>query len=94
MEISYSILTHNETDSLESLLNRLIEYKDPEDEIVIVDDYSDNEKTIELLETYSSIHDFRYEQRHLMKDFAGQKNYLRKMCLFLILMLMSYRLSS
>ena len=55
MEISYSILTHNETDSLESLLNRLIEYKDPEDEIVIVDDYSDNEKTIELLETYSSI---------------------------------------
>ena len=45
-----------------------------------MDDHSDNEKTIELLETYSSIYDLRYEQRRLMKDFAGQKNYLRKMC--------------
>jgi glycosyltransferase involved in cell wall biosynthesis len=80
MKISYSILTHNETDSLDQLLGQLFEYKDPDDEIVIVDDYSDNEKTIELLETYSSIYDLRYEQRHLMKDFAGQKNYLRKMC--------------
>jgi glycosyltransferase involved in cell wall biosynthesis len=80
MKISYSILTHNETDSLDQLLGRLFEYKDPDDEIVIVDDHSDNEKTIELLETYSSIYDLRYEQRHLMKDFAGQKNYLRKMC--------------
>ncbi len=80
MKISYSILTHNETDSLDQLLGRLFEYKDPDDEVIIVDDHSDNEKTIELLETYSSIYDLRYEQRHLMKDFAGQKNYLRKMC--------------
>ena len=80
MKISYSILTHNETDSLEKLFNRLVECKDSEDEIIVVDDYSDNEKTIELLESYSSIYDFRYEQRHLMKDFASQKNHLRKMC--------------
>jgi|TARA_R110000851_G_scaffold8935_2_gene33954 glycosyltransferase involved in cell wall biosynthesis len=80
MKISYSILTHNETDSLDQLLGRLFKYKDPDDEIVVVDDYSDNEQTIELLETYSSIYDLRYEQRHLMSDFAGQKNYLRKMC--------------
>jgi len=80
MKISYSILTHNETDSLDQLLGRLFEYKDPDDEVIIVDDNSDNEKTIELLETYSSIYDLRYEQRHLMKDFAGQKNHLRKMC--------------
>lgn len=80
MKLSYSILTHNETDSLDQLLGRLFEYKDPDDEVIVVDDYSDNEKTTELLETYSSIYDLRYEQRHLMKDFAGQKNYLRKMC--------------
>lgn len=80
MKISYSMLTHNETDSLEDLWNRLIKYKDPEDEIVVLDDYSDNKETLKILETYSSIYDFRYEQRHLMKDFAGQKNYLRKMC--------------
>ncbi len=59
--ISYSILTHNETDTLEALLDTLVKYKDAEDEIVIVDDYS-NEDTIEIIETYSSIHDFRYEQ--------------------------------
>ena len=53
--ISYSILTHNETDTLEALLDTLVKYKDAEDEIVIVDDYS-NEDTIEIIETYSSIH--------------------------------------
>tara|TARA_R110000824_G_scaffold81841_2_gene205520 strand:+ start:1938 stop:2570 length:633 start_codon:yes stop_codon:yes gene_type:complete len=77
--ISYSILTHNETDSLEALLEMIVKCKDVEDEIVIVDDHS-TEDTVEIIETYSSIHDFRYEQRRLAKDFAGQKNHLRKMC--------------
>ena len=45
MKISYSILTHNETTTLEKLLKFLIKYKQPQDEIVILDDYSDNEKT-------------------------------------------------
>ena len=51
MKISYAILTHNETDSLEKLLNFLTEYKDEEDEIVVLDDYSDNKKTKEILDT-------------------------------------------
>ena len=38
MKISYSILTHNETDSLEKLLKFLVKWKQPEDEIVILDD--------------------------------------------------------
>ena len=38
MKISYSILTHNETDSLLELIHFLMEYKDKEDEIVILDD--------------------------------------------------------
>ena len=45
MKISYSILTHNETDSLLELIHFIMEHKDEEDEIVILDDYSDNEKT-------------------------------------------------
>jgi len=80
MKISYSILTHNETDSLMKLIDFLVEHKDEEDEIVILDDYSDNEDTKKILDTMVSIYDIVFEQRHLFKDFAGQKNYLRKMC--------------
>jgi len=80
MKISYSILTHNESDSLLELIEFLVKHKDEEDEIVILDDYSDNEKTKEILDTMCSIHEIKFEQRHLMKDYAGQKNYLKRMC--------------
>ena len=80
MKISYSILTHNETDSLLKLIEFLVKHKDREDEIVILDDYSDNEKTKEILDTMCSIHEIKFEQRHLLNDFAGQKNYLKNMC--------------
>ena len=45
MKISYSMLVHNETNTLEKLLEFLVKYKQTQDEIVILDDYSDNEKT-------------------------------------------------
>ena len=80
MKISYSILTHNETDSLSDLIQFLVEHKDKEDEIVILDGYSDNEKTKEILDTMCSIHEIKFEQRHLLKDYAGQKNHLTRMC--------------
>jgi GT2 family glycosyltransferase len=35
MKISYSILTHNETDSLLKLIEFIVKHKDEEDEIVI-----------------------------------------------------------
>ena len=74
------MLTHNETDSLLKLIEFLVKHKDEEDEIVILDDYSDNEKTKEILETMCSIHEIKFEQRHLLKDFASQKNHLKNMC--------------
>ena len=80
MRISYSILTHNEDKSLSELLSFIVKYKDEEDEIVILDDYSDNEKTKSMLDFYVSANDIVYEQRHLLKDYAGQKNYLKNMC--------------
>ena len=80
MKVSYAILTHNETDSLQNLLDFLIKHKDEEDEIVILDDYSDNERTKELLDFYVSVHEIKFEQRHLLGDFAQQKNYLKNMC--------------
>ena len=80
MKISYSILTHNEDDSLMKLLEFLVKHKDEEDEIVILDDYSDNPKTIEILDVMTSMHEMTFEQRHLLKDYAGQKNHLTRMC--------------
>ena len=80
MKISYNILIHNETDSLLKLIEFIVKHKDEEDEIVILDDYSDNEKTKEILDTMCSIHEIKLEQRHLLKDYAGQKNHLKNMC--------------
>tara|TARA_Y100000310_G_scaffold56441_1_gene51845 strand:- start:141 stop:461 length:321 start_codon:yes stop_codon:yes gene_type:complete len=80
MKISYSILTHNETDSLLKLIEFIVKHKDEEDEIVILDDYSDNEKTKEILDTMCSIHEIKFEQRHLLNDYGEQKNYLKRMC--------------
>ena len=80
MKISYSILTHNEDESLLKLLEFLVNHKDEEDEIVILDDYSDNETTKEILDTMCSIHEIKFEQRHLLKDYSGQKNHLKNMC--------------
>ena len=79
MKISYSMLVHNETDSLEKLLKFLVKWKHEDDEIVILDDYSDNKKTKEILDFYVSTYDIVYEQRNLLGDFASQKNYLKNM---------------
>ena len=66
MKVSYAILTHNEDKELKKLLDFLIKHKDEQDEIVILDDYSDNQKTLEILDFYVSSHDIIYEQRHLL----------------------------
>ena len=79
MKISYSILCHNEDETFERLLHRLIEYKQPQDEIVVLDDYSDNPKTRAVLDYYHSTGHIELDTRHLAKDFASQKNYLKGM---------------
>ena len=80
MKISYSILTHNETDSLSELIQFLVKHKDEEDEIVILDDFSNNETTKEILDSMCSIHEIKFEQRNLNKNYAEQKNHLTHMC--------------
>jgi len=80
MKISYSLLTHNEDDSLMELIEFLVKHKDEEDEIVILDDFSDNPKTKQILDVMVDMHDIKFEQRHLLKDYGGQKNHLKNMC--------------
>jgi len=80
VKISYSILVHNEDKTFEKLLQTLLSYKQPQDEIVVLDDYSDNEKTKAILDYYHSTNDIKLDSRHLAKDFASQKNHLKSMC--------------
>ena len=83
MVISYAITTHNETEEINKLLEFLIHNTDKEDEIVILDDFSD-EKTQEVFTSwqaqYGDLKTIRIEQRKLNKNFAEQKNYLTSMC--------------
>jgi glycosyltransferase involved in cell wall biosynthesis len=77
MKISYAILTHNEGNYIEKLIPFLLEYKREEDEIVIVDDYSDDQLTKYILEKYKS--DIILDYRVFDGD-ASQKNYLNSKC--------------
>jgi glycosyltransferase involved in cell wall biosynthesis len=77
MKISYAILTHNEGEYINTLLSFLIINKRPEDEIVVVDDFSDDELTKQILEKYKSNINLHY------RTFDGdhtQKNYLNSLC--------------
>ena len=58
----------------------MVKYKEPQDEIVILDDFSDNKKTKSILDFYVSTQNIVFEQRNLLGDFATQKNYLKNMC--------------
>ena len=80
MKLSYAITTHNETESLLKLLHFIAEHKDEEDEIVVLDDFSDDERTKEILDSAVSIYEIKFEKRHLNKDYGAQKNHLKNMC--------------
>jgi glycosyltransferase involved in cell wall biosynthesis len=77
MKISYAILTHNEGQYIETLLSFLTNNKRSQDEIVIVDDFSKDELTVQILEKYKSQITLDY------RTFDGdhtQKNYLNSLC--------------
>jgi len=77
MKISYAILTHNEGKYIEKLLPFLIKNKRKQDEIVVVDDFSEEELTVELLLKYKNEIHLNY------RKFDGdhtQKNYLNSEC--------------
>tara|TARA_B100000287_G_scaffold153237_1_gene144817 strand:- start:174 stop:803 length:630 start_codon:yes stop_codon:yes gene_type:complete len=83
MVISYAITTHNETEEINKLLEFLVHNTDAEDEIVILDDFS-NDETQEVFKSwqaqYGHIKPIKVEQRKLNKNFSEQKNYLTSMC--------------
>lgn len=77
MKISYAILTHNEGEYIKSLLDFLVNEKRSIDEIVVVDDYSTDELTIQTLKLYEN--DIILKYRIFDGDHT-QKNYLNSCC--------------
>ena len=80
MTVSYAILTHNEGEYIHELISLLVEYKDPEDEIVVVDDFSDDALTLQILDDFQMAGVIKLFKRKLLSDFAAQKNYLMSRC--------------
>ena len=74
MKVCYKILTHNETDSLEKLLDFLFENIKEKDHIIVVDDYSDA-PTRKILSKYAESNQYDYYQHNLDGDFSKQHNY-------------------
>ena len=83
MKLSYGITVHNEHEELNQLLELLIHNTDQEDEIVIVDDFS-NKETQDVIgswvQQYSDKKVIRGFQRKLDGDFASQKNFVIEQC--------------
>lgn len=74
MKICYKILTHNETDSLEKLLEFLFENIRKEDHIIVVDDFSEA-PTRKILAKYAESRQYDYYQNKLEGDFSQQHNH-------------------
>lgn len=80
ISISFLVTCHNETVTLDNLLERLILYKDKNDEIIVLDDYSDNETTKKVLDSYRNVENLFIYQHALNKNYGEHKNYGNKLC--------------
>jgi glycosyltransferase involved in cell wall biosynthesis len=79
VSISYCITTHNEGQAyIRPLLDRLLKHLQPEDEIVIVDDFSTEESTVAILEEYRDRVSLYFNL--LDNDFASHKNFAKSKC--------------
>lgn len=82
MKISYLVTCKNETLELLELIEKLkthIDFNAANDEVVILDDFSDNEETKKILDKARS-YGFSVVQHALNKNFAEHKNYGSKRC--------------
>lgn len=79
MKISYALLCHNETDSLQNLLAQLNGAWDYEYEIVVVYDDAGNQRTTDILNSWQNglLHIYK---RPLNNDYATQKNFMTEKC--------------
>jgi len=81
MMISFCITTKNEGPYVDTLLTQLVPMLVDEDEIVIIDDYSDDEETIDIIYNWRNQNpEISLYQRRLQKDFGAHKNFGIEKC--------------
>tara|TARA_Y100001963_G_C6721154_1_gene419186 strand:- start:370 stop:993 length:624 start_codon:yes stop_codon:yes gene_type:complete len=80
--ISYLVTTHNEGKSIETLLLQIMKYISDNDEIVIVDDHSTDQTTLNILSEIEAASggQVRVFKHDLNKDFASHKNFGKEQC--------------
>jgi len=79
VSISYCITTHNEGEVyLDPLFSKLLKYLQPEDEIIVVDDMSDDPSTIKTISKYEDR--INYHKHKFEGDFAKHKNFAKSKC--------------
>lgn len=80
MRISYLITVKNETDTLIRLLEKLVNNRAEGDEIVIIDDYSDNPTTLKILTDVCKNNDVFTFLHKLDNDYGAHKNFGNEKC--------------
>ena len=80
MKLSYLVTVHNETDTLVKLLERLVNNRLEGDEIVILNDNSDNKKTEEILLSVAEVKNVFIHKHALNNDYGAHKNYGNERC--------------
>ena len=77
--ISFLVTCKNEGYQLQLLLERLLEYKD-ENECIILDDFTEDEDTKNILENISDTQFFKVYQHKLDRNYSEHKNYGKSLC--------------
>lgn len=79
VSISVAVMTHNETREFKWLMRALEPARSIIDEIVVVDDFSD-EGFVETVRSFEKTWPIRFFQRRLNKNFAAQRNFAKARC--------------
>ena len=78
INISYLITCKNEDQSLDDLLSRIIKFLDEEDEIIVLDDHSNNTNTLNIFDKYKNY--INLHQHKLNNSYSEHKNYGKSLC--------------
>lgn len=83
INLSYLVTVHNEGSSVEKLLSILdAAVRGTNDEVIIIDDFSDDKTTKDAIEHYTNANpiSFKVYQHSLNNDYGSHKNYGNSLC--------------
>jgi glycosyltransferase involved in cell wall biosynthesis len=80
VNISYLITCHNEDVTLENLIKRVASFMEKDDEMIILNDFSDNPNTMRILSMAMTFRNAKVYDHALDKNYGGHKNYGNSVC--------------